>query len=131
MCNSYIVKIHIYIEREREIFFYIYTYILPIVLFNFNFDLFLLFCLLSSLNKFVDCIGEIGVYISAGGGDSSPSPITDAAGAMGDPIVTPTSMQVSVSIMSVLGVSSGGSHAAAHISPFESNLTSSDLTSAR
>ena len=78
---------------------------------------------------FVVCIGENAALVSAGGGDNMPSPITYAVGASGDPIVTPN--PVLESIMRVLGVSSGGSHAAAHIDPFESNLTSLSLTSGR
>ena len=71
----------------------------------------------SIINKFVVVvgIGENATLISVGGGDNIPSPITYAAGASGDPIVIPTSLPESS--MRVLGVSSGGSQAAAHIDP--------------
>ena len=84
---------------------------------------------MSSIIKFVVCIGENAAFISVGGGDSIPSPVTNAAGARGEPIITPTPL--SVSNMRVLGVSSGGSHAAAHISPFESYVTSPASTPGR
>ena len=86
----------------------------------------------SIINRFVVvvvCIGENAALVSVGGGDSIPIPITYAVGASGDPIITPTPLPESN--MRVFGVSSGGSHAAAHIDPFESNITSLSLTSAR